>query len=156
MNPALAAYIKQTPPESMLECSTTPWQQLEPLCREQHTDFYLATPQDILNNSLTSGQTVDLAIVHDALETITPAAGQQLLGCLRNSLASRIWLSINEGSGWPIQALLALGFKRDHNSPLAASGVKTYSYDLSSYNRKRSWNNPRFWANPENFHKYRW
>ena len=36
------------------------------------------------------------------------------------------------------------------------SNLKCFSYNLKTYNNKRSWNNSEGWANPENFDKYRW
>ena len=36
------------------------------------------------------------------------------------------------------------------------NSYRCYSYNLDTYNNKRSWNNPDGWANPENFNKFRW
>lgn len=97
---------------------------------------------------------VDLAIVHDIPDTAS-ATQQRLLGYMRNCLVKRIWLLLPEDADWPLQTLTALGFRGDDDSP-APAGMRSYTYDIGSYNHKRSWNNARFWANPENFNKFRW
>jgi len=47
-----------------------------------------------------------------------------------------------------------LGFVLEIND--SKNDLKCFSYNLKTYNNKRSWNNAEGWANPENFDKFRW
>ncbi len=87
-------------------------------------------------------------------ETATLLLQSHQLGVIRNLYSSAIWLLVQEAQQAPRSELLALGFSRlqRFDSP----GLSCYGYNLSSYNRQRSWNTPRYWANPENWGKYRW
>lgn len=150
MDSAIESYLLQLKPQSLLECSTAPWSELERFCCTHAIPFSTTSPAAIAACS----QPFDLALVHDVLEGMDAPAGHQVLGLLRNSLARRIWLLVDPDSNWPLSTLIALGFHKA--DPASIIAKESYIYDLSSYNHKRSWNNPRFWANPENFNKFRW
>ena len=47
-----------------------------------------------------------------------------------------------------------LGFVLEIND--SNNDLKCFSYNLKTYNNKRSWNNAEGWANPENFDRFRW
>jgi hypothetical protein len=151
VDPAIFAYLQHLQPSSLLECSESPWRDLESFCQHAGIHYYYIAPQDILSSS----RMTDLVIVHDLSGTATPAQ-HQLLGYMRNCLTKHIWLLLPEDADWPLQALTALGFRKDEDSLPPPAGTHAYTYDIDSYNHKRSWNNARFWANPENFHKFRW
>lgn len=150
MDSVIESYLIQLQPQSLLECSAQPWPGLEDWCRTRGIAFSTQLPAE----TITYSQPIDLALVHDALEGVDTAAGQQLLGHIRNSLARRIWLLVDSTSSWSLPTLTALGFRKI-DLPFGPS-IASYLYDLNSYNHKRSWNNSRFWANPENFNKFRW
>ena len=50
--------------------------------------------------------------------------------------------------------MLRLGFQTELRD--SKNKLKCFSYNLKTYNNKRSWNNAEGWANPENFDKFRW
>lgn len=109
----------------------------------------------------------DFAVVVDFLEHLPKATGIQRLGQLRNFLSQRIWVLITQCPMWGFNDFIGLGFSSiapNNHTPDDTNAadsedwrqLQCYGYDLSTYNRIRSWNNPRHWANPENFGKYRW
>ena len=51
-------------------------------------------------------------------------------------------------------SMTRLGFVLEIND--SKNDLKCFSYNLKTYNNKRSWNNAEGWANPENFDKFRW
>lgn len=152
MDSVIIDYIRQHQPESLLECTGSPWTELEQFCRAEGIRFLSVAPQQIADCS----EPIDLAVVHDTLETLGATSGEQILGHLRNSLTKRIWLLMAQNAEWPLHSLVALGFKKDKVPLLTESQLQSYTYDINSYNHKRTWNNSRFWANPENFNKFRW
>ena len=50
--------------------------------------------------------------------------------------------------------MLRLGFQTELRD--SKNNLKCFSYNLKTYNNKRSWTNAEGWANPENFDKFRW
>lgn len=97
----------------------------------------------------------DLAIVADTLEQRPLEAGQVLLGQLRNLGNQQIAVLISNVSDWAFRDFIALGFVRQASSD-GDQGHTLYTYNIDTYNRKRSWNNPQYWANPEMWNKARW
>tara|TARA_Y100000992_G_C20928998_1_gene333550 strand:+ start:102 stop:563 length:462 start_codon:yes stop_codon:yes gene_type:complete len=77
------------------------------------------------------------------------------IGIIKNLLSQKIVIFTNFNKDKKInEMMLKLGFQTellDKNNKL-----KCFSYNLKTYNSKRSWNNAKGWANPENFDKFRW
>ena len=77
------------------------------------------------------------------------------IGIIKNLLSQKIVIFTNFNKDKRINdMMLKLGFQTellDKNNKL-----KCFSYNLKTYNSKRSWNNAKGWANPENFDKFRW
>jgi hypothetical protein len=148
----IIAKIEEFGPRSLLEVSNSASAEIKEFCNQKGISYQLVAPQDVQQVS----QPADLAVVHDAFENVPLAEGRQILGYLRNSLTHSIWLLLESNADWPLSEFIALGFKKHQDLIPPESNLRSYTYDLNSYNHKRSWNNPRFWANPENFQKYRW
>lgn len=152
MSSTLLSTLATLEPESILECTASPWSEVETFCRSQDTPFSTLLPSQIPETTARA----DLAIVHDTLETTERVIGQQLLGYLRNSLARRIWVLVDPKADWELHDFISLGFRQDASLLPPDAQFRSYTYDIGSYNHRRSWNNSRFWANPQNFNKYRW
>ena len=83
------------------------------------------------------------------------ALSESDVGTIKNLLSQKIviFTDFNEDQSTD-DSMLRLGLQtelRDSNNNL-----KCFSYNLKTYNNKRSWNNAEGWANPENFNKFRW
>ena len=92
----------------------------------------------------------DLYIALDDIEN-----SESDIGIIKNLLSQKILIFTSFNKDKRInEMMLKLGFQTellDKNNKL-----KCFSYNLKTYNSKRSWNNPKGWANPENFDKFRW
>ena len=92
----------------------------------------------------------DLYIALDDIEN-----SESDIGIIKNLLSQKIVIFTNFNKDKRTdEMMLKLGFQTellDKNNKL-----KCFSYNLKTYNSKRSWNNPKGWANPENFDKFRW
>lgn len=107
-------------------------------------------------NEFTLQQPQDLALITDTLEHLSVAQGQRLLGQLRNFGTRQIAVLIPETSDWTLTDFIALGFRREAILHQDTRRLLLYTYNINTYNHKRTWNNPRFWANPERWGKERW
>ena len=54
------------------------------------------------------------------------------------------------------KTLHSLGFLFITPLQLNQKQYDCYSYEITNYNKKRSWNSPEYWANPQNFDRFRW
>lgn len=97
----------------------------------------------------------DLALVTDALEQLPQESGRVLLGQLRNLGNHQIAVLVRNDSEWAFNDFIALGFVRQASTD-DQEGHTLYTYNIDTYNHKRSWNNPKYWANPEMWGKARW
>ena len=77
------------------------------------------------------------------------------VGTIKNLLSQKIIIFTPFDDGRNIDSSMTrLGFVLEIND--AKNNLKCFSYNLKTYNNKRSWNNAEGWANPENFDKFRW
>ena len=77
------------------------------------------------------------------------------VGTVKNLLSQKIIIFTPFDDGRNIDSSMTrLGFVLEIND--AKNNLKCFSYNLKTYNNKRSWNNAEGWANPENFDKFRW
>ena len=77
------------------------------------------------------------------------------VGTIKNLLSQKIIIFTPFDDGRNIDSSMnRLGFVLEIND--AKNNLKCFSYNLKTYNNKRSWNNAEGWANPENFDKFRW
>lgn len=164
-----AAYLGQllddVSPKQLLCCSKEPLAGLDQLLPQGCVATELDLSELLQDQSL-GNQRFDIAIVANCLEHMDATRGQQLLGRLRNLHVNRLAVLYDttetaqtaaEKRAWSKAQFFALGLK--HQKDFSQSDERTlqlYTYDIESYNHKRSWNNSRFWANPENFGKYWW
>lgn len=102
----------------------------------------------------------ELAIIADTLEHLDHETGLELIGTIRNRFAKRIFLALDEPAGkdsiWRDTDFFSLGMRKASAPEDSERRLRIYTYDLDSYNFRRSWNNARNWANPQNFGKYWW
>lgn len=116
-----------------------------------YTELPVASP----NDSLPPATTHDLALIDNAFEQLSHPQGQLMLGQLRNFGTHRIAVTVSDSANWQLNDFLALGFHRQ--GKLDSTPASTlYTYNIDSYNRRRTWNNPQYWANPEMWDKTRW
>ena len=77
------------------------------------------------------------------------------IGTIKNLLSQKIVIFTNFKKDKNIDdVMLRLGFQTELRD--SKYKLKCFSYNLKTYNNKRSWNNAEGWANPENFDKFRW
>ena len=111
---------------------------------------------DIKNLSITpniekvSNENSDLFIILDDIKS-----SEENIGIIKNLLSQKIVAFTSfDNDKETDEMMLKLGLQtelRDKNNK-----IKCFSYNLKTYNNKRSWNNSKGWANPENFDKFRW
>ena len=77
------------------------------------------------------------------------------IGTIKNLLSQKIVIFTDFKNDEDIDDVMhRLGFQTELRD--SKNELKCFSYNLKTYNNKRSWNNAEGWANPENFNKYRW
>lgn len=75
------------------------------------------------------------------------------IGTIKNLISSKIIL-FTSSLNLMDDTMMKMGLQREIINEKI--GCRCYSYNLETYNNKRSWNNADGWANPENFDKFRW
>lgn len=152
----LAQIIGNCRPESILCCGHTA-EAVARLWHNSHPEAHLLVlDKQAPNDSFPLDFVPDLALLSDTLEQLPAEQGALLLGQLRNYGSHQIAVLVHDNAGWQLTDFTGLGFRR-HTRLRTASGPATlYSYNLDSYNHKRSWNNPDHWANPEMWGKAWW
>lgn len=91
----------------------------------------------------------DLFIVFDDIELT-----ETQIGTIKNLLSQKILIFSLPKDGIKESKMIKLGFQIEVED--SKNNLLCFSYNLKTYNNKRSWNNAGGWANPENFNKYRW
>ena len=77
------------------------------------------------------------------------------IGTIKNLLSQKIVIFTDFKNDEDIDDVMhRLGFQTEFRD--SKNELKCFSYNLKTYNNKRSWNNAEGWANPENFDKFRW
>ena len=77
------------------------------------------------------------------------------VGTIKNLLSQKIIIFTSYDDSSNVEgSMTRLGFVLEIND--SKNDLKCFSYNLKTYNNKRSWNNAEGWANPENFDKFRW
>ncbi len=102
---------------------------------------------------------IDLALINNILIDLSKVEGQQLLAQLRNYGTRQIAVMVSDATKWTLNDFICLGFRKHASIEPSSESDQAYelfTYNLDSYNHKRTWNNPRFWANPEMWNKSRW
>ncbi|NCX10879.1 MAG: hypothetical protein EBX21_04780 [Proteobacteria bacterium] len=91
----------------------------------------------------------DLFIVFDDIELT-----ETQIGTIKNLLSQKILIFSLPKDAIKESKMIKLGFQLEIED--SKNKLLCFSYNLKTYNNKRSWNNAEGWANPENFDKYRW
>ena len=94
-------------------------------------------------------ETSDLFIVLEDIEL-----KESEIGIIKNLLSQKIVIFSIPRDGVKESNMIKLGFQVELED--SKNKILCFSYNLKTYNKKRSWNNAEGWANPENFDKYRW
>ena len=77
------------------------------------------------------------------------------IGKIKNLLSQKILICTKSEKSIETQEMMTkLGFQLEFNN--TEEEKMCFSYNLKTYNNKRSWNNSEGWASPENFDKFRW
>ena len=104
-----------------------------------------------------AAQRFDLALVIDCLEPLPKNSGLQLLGGIRNRIASRLAVLADlTACNWKETDFFALALQSNERFQRDDQVLTLFTYDLREYKQVPDWLNARFWANPENFGKYWW
>ncbi|SFM34613.1 DUF6231 family protein [Marinobacter zhejiangensis] len=152
----LAQIIGACQPKVMLSCGHT----AESLCQrwqQSVADVHLTALDSTAPNAAFPLSVVpDLALVSDTLEQLSREEGILLMGQLRNYGSHQIAVLVSDSAGWTLTDFTSLGFRRHAQLQTASGPYTLYTYNLDSYNHKRSWNNPDHWANPEMWGKAWW
>ena len=156
----LAAMLDGHQPASLLTISLNPVPLAEEWSRAHGVQLTQISEQDPVT-ALDHQARYDLVLVADQLEYMERHRGEELLGLLRNLHTQSMVVMYREDLAparlrWQRNDFLGMGLQRAAAFTQNERSMALYSYDLATYNFKRSWNNPRFWANPENWGKYWW
>lgn len=152
----LQAILADTGPRSVVYAGDSLRALLEPWQTGNPDRELMALPETQPHHAFPLPRVFDLGLVAGALEPLSPAEGRLLLGQLRNMGAQQLAVVTVNAAGLSFNDFIALGFVRQQQYPGSEGGQSLYTYDIASYNRKRSWNNPQYWANPEMWDKSRW
>lgn len=98
----------------------------------------------------------DLALLWHGFGLFPREAALAMIGRIRTLHADRLYALLEPGSGWSPHDFYALAMVQHARVQTPRGEAEIFRYDLDSYTRVRSWNNPKNWANPENFKRYRW
>ena len=97
-----------------------------------------------------NNENCDLYIVLDDIKTT-----EADIGIIKNLFSQKIVVFSDFNEDQKIdEMMLKLGLQTELRDK--TNKLKCFSYNLKTYNNKRSWNNSKGWANPENFDKFRW
>jgi hypothetical protein len=108
-------------------------------------NLYISPKINNVNN-----ENFDLYIVLDDIKTT-----EADIGIIKNLFSQKIVVFSNFNEDKEIDdMMLKLGLQTELRDK--TNKLKCFSYNLKTYNNKRSWNNSKGWANPENFDKFRW
>lgn len=152
----LARIIDSSAPDTLLCCGATARSAGE-VWIAARPEGHLLTPDPANPNAdMPPAERVDLALITDTLEHLNQDEGALLLGQLRNFGTGRIAALVPADCDWHLTDFIALGFHRHAEFDGRQGRFTLYSYNLSSYNHKRAWNNPDNWANPEMWGKAWW
>ena len=94
-------------------------------------------------------ETSDLFITLDDIDLV-----ESEIGIIKNLLSQKIMIFSIPKDGVKESNMVKLGFQVELED--SKNKLLCFSYNLKTYNKKRTWNNAEGWANPENFDKYRW
>lgn len=151
----IAGLLDEHQPQSLLLISPDPhaeWRQwCQPHC---HGEIVPITEQPLA--ALESVGRADVALVIGFIEPLDKESGEQLIGRLRNVHTQHIYVLVGEDPRWPVNDWFGLAMQRIERFEIDGSHLTLYGYDLATYNRVRSWNNPKYWANPDNWNRYWW
>jgi hypothetical protein len=156
----LAAILDSHQPKTLLTLSLNPVPLTRHWCTDHQCELIAIQEQNPFPALARIGR-VDLAVVGDQLEYMSQKDGEALLGLLRNLHTDSLVVVYQprlapETLRWPRNGFLALGCREEGHFAQEGRELDFYSYDLVTYNFRRTWNNSRFWANPENWGQYWW
>ena len=104
----------------------------------------------INNVNNVNNENYDLYIVLDDIKTT-----EADIGIIKNLYSQKVVVFSDFNEDKKIdEMMLKLGLQTELRDK--TNKLKCFSYNLKTYNNKRSWNNSKGWANPENFDKFRW
>ncbi|MFL2716540.1 MAG: DUF6231 family protein [Gammaproteobacteria bacterium] len=90
----------------------------------------------------------DIFVVMDDIEI-----SEVHIGTIKNLISTKI-IIFTKSINMTDDVMFKMGLQKELSGK--ENSYRCYSYNLDTYNNKRSWNNPDGWANPENFNKFRW
>lgn len=152
------ALIDECEPASLLACGPSACQVAE-RWHADHPDRQLrelAADTRLLEGEYAAPH--HLALLESVFDEGEAEPASLLLGQLRNYGNHQIAVLIRNDGALGFNDFLALGFVRQTTIEPGSGhpGHTLYTYNINTYNHKRSWNNPQYWANPEMWGKAWW
>lgn len=141
-------------PRSLALLSADPHGQWQQWCAP-HCGEVISIRKDPLAALQSLGR-VDVALIVGMIEQLDKASGEQVVGRLRNFHTEHLYVLIGADARWRETDWFGLALQRIERFDIDGAALTLYGYDLATYNRVRSWNNPKYWANPENWNRYWW
>ncbi|MDV3504319.1 DUF6231 family protein [Marinobacter sp. M-5] len=152
----LARLIDTCQPSTLVACGQIAEELGHRWCRHHDGASLTTLNASEPNSAFPLPSTQDLALITDTLEHLTHDDGETLLGQLRNYGTHQIAVLVTNDVRWSFTDFIGFGFRR-HAEVTASDNAQTlYTYNISTYNHKRAWNNPDHWANPEMWGKAWW
>ncbi|MEC7815728.1 MAG: DUF6231 family protein [Pseudomonadota bacterium] len=152
----LARIIDTANPASVVCCGITAEQVAGVWANHHENGRLFALDAADPNADLPLPITADLALITDTLEHLSHNDGALLMGQLRNYGTHQIAVLVPASADWGFTDFIGLGFQRHAELEGEDGPLTLYTYNLSSYNHKRAWNNPDNWANPHMWGKSWW
>lgn len=153
---ALTSIIVTCNPKSLVLCGATAEESGRQWCQHHGESTFTTLSADAPNDAFPLPKTQDLALITGTLEQLDHDQGEVLLGQLRNYGTHQIAVLVANNSNWTFTDFIGLGFQRQAEVIESGERLTLYTYNIDSYNHKRTWNNPDNWANPEMWDKARW
>lgn len=153
--PVIAGLLDEHQPQSLLLISPDPHAQWRQWCQLHCAGAVTSITESPLDTLETLGR-ADVALVVGFIELLDKACGEQVIGRLRNVHTEHLYVLMGDDPRWPVNDWFGLAMQRIERFEIDGTQLTLYGYDLATYNRVRSWNNPKYWANPDNWNRYWW
>ena len=153
---ALGRLVDSCQPKTLVVCGAVAEDIGRHWCSHRREATLTTLSPETPNDAFPLAQTQDLALISDTLEHLSHDQGERLLGQLRNYGTHQIAVITPNEAHWAFTDFIGLGFQRQTTLGEGAGALTLYTYNIDSYNHKRTWNNPDNWANPEMWGKAWW
>jgi hypothetical protein len=125
------------------------------LSNENLSKVVIATNKDVssLIKNLENSDIEEVSILPSISKMDDIEISEVNIGTIKNLISTKI-IIFTKSINMTDDVMFKMGLQKELSGK--DNSYRCYSYNLDTYNNKRSWNNPDGWANPENFNKFRW